>query len=834
VGRRRRRGSPDQSQVAEAVRTWEQQGRDDGDLYRGLRLESALEWVAANPDAPSPLERDFITSSADAREAEIEAEREQAERERRSNRRLRALLAGVGVLLVIALVAGALAIRQQRRADDEAGVAREAAAEAERQQRRADDEAAAARDAAAEAERQTEVAVAAVEDADLATLISRSAAQTVENPEVSMLLALEAVRRAPGPETEQAVLNALGSSRIPNRVATFPGLDVGDCPTPTYLSHNGLTEFAVAEGRLISLDLTTGLVDDHGPSPDECGVWWGDPATDRVVVGGSDAERNWIGFFDDPDAIELEQSGPMFLVNTDFAGDVVAYVVPGQQLNVQLFDAKTGEPIGEPIGADGLWSVEIDSTGSFAALGTEAFDDTNGSGGLLVVDATTGEQLYRIDTAAPPASLTFDPTTLELIAGMVDGGVVTVDLVTGEIVSSVTTTATAPVGRVGVRHDGLIVAVSNGQIELVDRRTRATSVVAELRDAVDARVRPDGTVVTLGSDGDYEVIELEGNALVERSWPVDPFVRVAFNDGKAGLRGLGRTVEIVDLATGERTEVKLRTPEGNLFPTEGVYPEPDGVWAIAWSGVVARWESETMVERIEFPGELLSWTRFDDTLAVLSADADGNPEASLVSLVHDEAGDLFTIPAPNGYSVHPALNGGLHVFDEDGTLRTYDSSGELIGELTTGAQNPLVNTMDPSTGVLAVSSDPAGVVVIDPTRSEVQQLPGDDRVANLGFARDGQLLVITGFDGTVRIWDLVRGEPAGLVWDGNGGTLSSPSWYDKASDSIWVYTSGRLLQIPLDPERWVERACDIVGRDLTSDEWQRYVPGDDALQSACA
>jgi len=47
------------------------------------------------------------------------------------------------------------------------------------------------------------------------------------------------------------------------------------------------------------------------------------------------------------------------------------------------------------------------------------------------------------------------------------------------------------------------------------------------------------------------------------------------------------------------------------------------------------------------------------------------------------------------------------------------------------------------------------------------------------------------------------------------------------------FTSGRLLEIPLDPERWVERACDIVGRDLTSDEWQRYVPGDEDVQSAC-
>jgi WD40 repeat protein len=174
------------------------------------------------------------------------------------------------------------------------------------------------------------------------------------------------------------------------------------------------------------------------------------------------------------------------------------------------------------------------------------------------------------------------------------------------------------------------------------------------------------------------------------------------------------------------------------------------------------------------------------------------------------------------------------VFDTDGTLHTYNANGEPIGEIETGARDALVNTMDPSTGLLAVASAPGAVVVIDPASGKVEPLPGNDSVANLGFARGGQLLVITGFDGTVRVWDLVRQASAGLVWDGTGAGLSSPSWYDESSDSIWVFTSGRLLEVPLDPQRWVERACEIVGRDLTPEEWERYVPGDEAPQSVCS
>ena len=50
---------------------------------------------------------------------------------------------------------------------------------------------------------------------------------------------------------------------------------------------------------------------------------------------------------------------------------------------------------------------------------------------------------------------------------------------------------------------------------------------------------------------------------------------------------------------------------------------------------------------------------------------------------------------------------------------------------------------------------------------------------------------------------------------------------------MWIPSSGKLLHIPLSPERWVEKACALVSRDLTQDEWDRYVPGDQPLHSAC-
>jgi hypothetical protein len=110
---------------------------------------------------------------------------------------------------------------------------------------------------------------------------------------------------------------------------------------------------------------------------------------------------------------------------------------------------------------------------------------------------------------------------------------------------------------------------------------------------------------------------------------------------------------------------------------------------------------------------------------------------------------------------------------------------------------------------------------------------GVELVGNLGFARNGELLVITHIDGTVRLWDLHRGETAGVLWKGAGATIGSPSWYDELSGSIWVASSGKLLQIPLNPERWIERACENISSNSTKDEWDRFVPGDELLWHSC-
>jgi WD40 repeat protein len=111
--------------LAAAAREWNARGRDAGDLYRGPRLSSALEWTGTHEAELNTIERQFVD------ESRIADERETVAAQRR-NRRLKSLLVGVAALLVLAIAAGIVAAIARSRSKHEAGVAvaRELGAEA--------------------------------------------------------------------------------------------------------------------------------------------------------------------------------------------------------------------------------------------------------------------------------------------------------------------------------------------------------------------------------------------------------------------------------------------------------------------------------------------------------------------------------------------------------------------------------------------------------------------------------------------------------------------------------------------------------------------------------
>jgi class 3 adenylate cyclase/WD40 repeat protein/RecA/RadA recombinase len=103
--------------LTDSAREWDERGRPPDELYRGARLAAAIDWQPEHDQELNALERDFLTQSR------LVSER-QAERQRTINRRLRMLLAGAAVFLVVAVGAGAFAAYQAQVAHEAEDFAR--------------------------------------------------------------------------------------------------------------------------------------------------------------------------------------------------------------------------------------------------------------------------------------------------------------------------------------------------------------------------------------------------------------------------------------------------------------------------------------------------------------------------------------------------------------------------------------------------------------------------------------------------------------------------------------------------------------------------------------
>jgi WD40 repeat protein len=102
--------------LAGAADAWDAMGRPDSELYRGARLSRIREWRDRSTPDLDDTETAYLAASVALSETEQRAAETRIAQERRVNRRLRGALAGVGVLLVLTMVAGVVAVRSADRA----------------------------------------------------------------------------------------------------------------------------------------------------------------------------------------------------------------------------------------------------------------------------------------------------------------------------------------------------------------------------------------------------------------------------------------------------------------------------------------------------------------------------------------------------------------------------------------------------------------------------------------------------------------------------------------------------------------------------------------------
>jgi serine/threonine protein kinase/DNA-binding winged helix-turn-helix (wHTH) protein len=780
--------------VASAASVWDHGGRTATDLYRGGRLENAIGLVLAAPDRLREIDTDFIESSRVASERERDAEH-------RRVRRLRRLVTAVGAALVIALIAGGIAFQQRNDAQD------------------------------------------ATRRARLATLISTSAAVAADDDELAVLLALEAHRQAPGPATEQAVLNALGSSSLANRGSALdepPGCQ--SAGTMLYLGAE--TQFVSREDALLSRDTLTGELTEHGPPPSPCVSWVGNATADRRVAWAGDDVRMWFASWDGP-WVMREFTEPRNVVDSmsfNATQRLMLFAIrPNTPDAVFLVDDVTGESVGDPITASGDFvGGTMSPSGAHAVA---SFELSGGHGILVVLDGETGAELFRVESSSARTEFVFDDQANELVVGAADGTLTTIDLATGESIAQVGTDATSNLIDLGLRSDGLLVAVSNDLVEILDRTRGPRGDSTTISSTSFARLRPDGWLFAANTaQTGFHTLVLGPSVLTDTIIELDGAPNVVFQEREAGGLALsigarGTGMELIDLSTGDREELPaLNTPEGDPFVAEYAEVEENGLLAVSADGVVARWEDGVMVERITTGPEretgLQGYASSEGRL-IMSLRV---PDASFeVHFINTDPGELKILTTVTGQ-----IAGAYVTRDEfallgpDGIVRTYDQTGANVGQLDIGLAgngNGWDEDISDSGGLVAFGGS-AGVVILNPTTEQLTRVPTSGPVSTVLFARGGTLLLTGDRDGVVRLWDVREGVSRG-VFLRTGEPIDHSSWYDEDTDSLWIRSGTRLLKLPLNPAVFLERACEILNRDLTQQEWDTYVKLGGQVQSAC-
>ena len=197
--------------LTQAAQEWEAREHDPAELYRGARLAQTREWVSANKESLNALEQSFLNASIEQeqhdtlereaqRQRELEAAQELAESQRRAAKQLRrrALLLTGAFALAVAFAGVALFLGNQARQN--ALTAQQHAISAQQNEEQAD-----ANAQKAESERRIaisrELAAAAISNLD-------------DDPERSILLALQAVSAAQTLEAENALHRSVLTSRV--------------------------------------------------------------------------------------------------------------------------------------------------------------------------------------------------------------------------------------------------------------------------------------------------------------------------------------------------------------------------------------------------------------------------------------------------------------------------------------------------------------------------------------------------------------------------------------------------------------------------------------------
>ena len=824
-------------QLAEAAEAWQRNNQDESFLYQGARLAQATEWAEVYTGELNDSEWKFLRASQAAvqafeqtqeaaRQRELaqaqalaNAEHQRAEIQTQANRRLGWLVVGLAIVFLAAVGAAIVARQQEQLAEQQANLA----------------------------------------------LARQLAAQAIfltdKQPDLALLLSLEAASRNPNPKDDDKLL--LNLEVNPNLISFLHGHTDGVLGVS--FSPNGKIIASSSRDRTIRLwDAVTGQplappLEGHTRTVYSVAF---SPNSQFLASASEDgAIRLWEVSSGQPVGEPLKgHSGQAWHVS--FSADGQTLVSWGEANEIIFWDIATGQPLDLPLTdyAGQLKSVDYNPNNQIVAGGSE-------EASITIWDASTRKKITTLDTqhAGPITRLAFSPNGQMLASGGQEGKIILWNMTTRAPLrpplpghsGQITTLAFSPNGEI------LASGSEDKTMTLWDTKTgQPVTPPFTTRDRVSSLAfSPDGQ--TLASGIDDKTVILWDITDRRRLWGHKEWVdSVTFSpDGKMlASASDDDTIILWDVATRQPIMPPLTGHTGNVL---SVAFNPSGKILASGSedATIRLWDTAT--------GQPLG--------APLAGDTDGVLKVA------------FSPDAPAG-------TGGklLASANVNHTITLWDvSTRQQAGPLLTAHTEPVLNvTFSPDGRLLASSSGDNSIILWDVATGQPigQPLTGHTGwVWGLDFSPDGQTLASSGNDKTIRIWDVATGQPLGQplmghtdeVWGvtfhPNGKNLASSSRDNTiilwdvtthqpvgpplAGHTDWVWgldfnpatsdtpqgtgsTGGQILasssrdasiilwNVPL--EDWSTRVCRMVNRNLTPSEWAEFIGSDIPYQNTCS